>query len=105
MYSSIYVLYTSEYYVEEVASRAYDLATLNRQSILVVKWITYLVLYKVEISHNYKQKIVIFRLIFIHGWDFSQLNCPSFGFYSIVCTLIQLVGFTHGLLYFHIFTL
>ena len=44
MYSSIYVLYTSEYYVEEVPGRVYDLATLNRQSILVVKWITYSVL-------------------------------------------------------------
>ena len=71
MYSSIYVLYTSEYYDEEVAGRAYDLATLNRQFISVVKWITYLVLCKVEISHNYIQKIVIFSLIFIHGWDFS----------------------------------
>ena len=70
MYSSIYVLYTSEYYVEEVASRAYDLATLNRQSISVVKWIKYSVLYKVEISQLYT-KIVIFSLIFIHGWDFS----------------------------------
>lgn len=57
MYSSIYVLYTSEYYDEEVAGRAYDLATLNRQSISIVKWITYSVLYKVEISHNYIQKI------------------------------------------------
>ena len=73
MYSFIYVLYTSEYYDEEVAGRAYDLATLNRQSILVVKWIKYLVLCKVEISHNYIQKIVIFSLIFIHGWDFSWL--------------------------------
>ena len=71
MYSSIYVLYTSEYYDEEVAGRACDLATLNRQFISVVKWITYLVLCKVEISHNYIQKIVIFSLIFIHGWDFS----------------------------------
>ena len=71
MYSSIYVLYTSEYYDEEVAGRAYDLATLNRQFISVVKWITYLVLCKVEISHNYIQKIVIFSLIFIHGWNFS----------------------------------
>ena len=51
--------------------RTYDLATLNRQSISVVKWITYLVLYKIEISHNYIQKIVIFSLIFIDGWDFS----------------------------------
>ena len=71
MYSSIYVLYTSEYYDEEVAGRACDLATLNTQFISVVKWITYLVLCKVEISHNYIQKIVIFSLIFIHGWDFS----------------------------------
>ena len=71
MYSSIYVLYTSEYYDEEAAGRAYDLATLNRQFISIVKWITYLVLCKVEISHNYIQKIVIFSLIFIHGWDFS----------------------------------
>ena len=71
MYSSIYVLYTSEYYDVEVAGRAYDLATFNRQFISVVKWITYLVLCKVEISHNYIQKIVIFSLIFIHGWDFS----------------------------------
>ena len=71
MYSFIYVLYTSEYYDEEVAGRAYDLATLNRQFISVVKWITYLILCKVEISHNYIQKIVIFSLIFIHGWDFS----------------------------------
>ena len=74
MYSSICILYTGEYYDEEVAGRAYDLATLNRQSISVVKWITYSVLYKVEISHNYIQKIVIFHVIFIHGWDFSQLN-------------------------------
>ena len=71
MYSSIYVLYTREYYDEEVVGKAYDLATLNRQSISVVKWITYLVLYKVEIFHNYIQKIVIFSLIFINGWDFS----------------------------------
>ena len=71
MYSSIHVLYTSEYYDEEVAGRACDLATLNTQFISVVKWITYLVLCKVEISHNYIQKIVIFSLIFIHGWDFS----------------------------------
>ena len=56
MYSSIYVLYTSEYYDEEVAGRACDLATLNTQFISVVKWITYLVLCKVEISHNYIQK-------------------------------------------------
>ena len=53
MYSFIYVLYTGEYYDEEVAGRAYDLSTLNRQSISVVKWITYLVLYKVEISQLY----------------------------------------------------
>ena len=85
MYSSICILYTGEYYDEEVAGRAYDLATLNRQSISIVKWITYSVLYKVEISHNYIQKIVIFHVIFIHGWDFSQLNWPSFRFYSIVC--------------------
>ena len=44
VYSFIYVLYTGEYYDEEVAGRAYDLATLNRQSISVVKWITYSVL-------------------------------------------------------------
>ena len=44
MYSFIYVLYTGEYYDEEVAGRVYDLATLNRQSISVVKWITYSVL-------------------------------------------------------------
>ena len=71
MYSSIYVLYTREYYDEVVVGKAYDLATLNRQSISVVKWITYLVLYKVEFFHNYIQKIVIFSLIFIDGWDFS----------------------------------
>ena len=71
MYSYIYIMYTSEYYDEEVVGRAYDLATLNRQSISVVKWITYLVLYKIEIFHNYIQKIVIFSLIFIDGWDFS----------------------------------
>ena len=53
MYSFIYVLYTSEYYDEEVVGRAYDLATLNRQSISVVKWITYSVLDKVEISQLY----------------------------------------------------
>ena len=64
-------MYTGEYYDEEVARRVDDLATLNRQSISVVKWITYLVLYKVEIFHNYIQKIVIFSLIFIDGWDFS----------------------------------
>ena len=64
-------MYTIEYYDEEVVGRAYDLATLNRQSISVVKWIKYSVLYKVEISHNDIQKIVIFSLIFIHGWDFS----------------------------------
>ena len=73
MYSSICILYTGEYYDEEVAGRAYDLATLNRQSISVVKWIKYSVLYKVEISQLYT-KIVIFSLIFIHGWDFPQLN-------------------------------
>ena len=53
MYSFIYVLYTGEYYDEEVAGRVYDLATLNRQSISVVKWITYSVLDKVEISQLY----------------------------------------------------
>ena len=66
MYSSIYVLYTSEYYDEEVAGRACDLATLNTQFISVVKWITYLVL--------------------CQGWDFSQLytkNCNiQFDFYT-----------------------
>ena len=70
MYSFIYILYIGEYYDEEVVGRAHDLATLNRQSISVVKWITYSVLYKVEISQLYT-KIVIFSLIFIHGWDFS----------------------------------
>ena len=64
MYSFIYILYTGE---------CYDLATLDRQSISVVKWIKYSVLYKVEISQLYT-KIVIFSLIFIHGWDFPQLN-------------------------------
>ena len=53
MYSFIYVLYTSEYYDEEVARRVHDLATLNRQSISVVKRITYSVLYKVDISQLY----------------------------------------------------
>ena len=53
MYSFIYILYIGEYYDEEVAGRAHDLATLNRQSISVVKWITYSVLYKVEISQLY----------------------------------------------------
>ena len=61
-------------YDEKVAGRSHDLTTLNRQSISVVKWITYSVLYKVEISQLYTKKIVIFSLIFIHGWDFSQLN-------------------------------
>ena len=46
-------MYTGEYYDEEVDGRAYDLATLNRQSILVVKQITYSILYKVEISQLY----------------------------------------------------
>ena len=53
MYSFIYILYIGEYYDEEVAGRAHDLATLNRQSISVVKWITYSVLYKAEISQLY----------------------------------------------------
>ena len=53
MYSFIYILYIGEYYDEEVAGRAHDLATLNRQSISIVKWITYSVLYKVEISRLY----------------------------------------------------
>ena len=53
MYSFIYILYIGEYYDEEVAGRAHDLTTLNRQSISVVKWITYSVLYKVEISQLY----------------------------------------------------
>ena len=53
MYSFIYILYIDEYYDEEVVGREHDLATLNRQSISVVKWITYLVLYKVEISQLY----------------------------------------------------
>ena len=53
MYSFIYVLYTGEYYDEEVVGRAYDLATLNRQSISIVKWITYSVLDKAEISQLY----------------------------------------------------
>ena len=56
MYSFIYVLYTGEYYDEEVDGRAYDLATLNRQSISVVKQITYSILYKVEISQLYSKK-------------------------------------------------
>ena len=56
MYSFIYVLYTGEYYDEEVAGRVYDLATLNRQSISVVKQITYSILYKVEISQLYSKK-------------------------------------------------
>ena len=73
-------MYTGEYYDEEVAGRAHDLATLNRQSILVVKWMTYSVLYKDEISQLYTKNCNI-----IHGWDFSQLNWPSFGFYSIFC--------------------
>ena len=59
MYSFIYVLYTGEYYDEEVAGRAYDLATLNRQSISVVKWITYPVLDKVEISQLYTRNFHI----------------------------------------------
>ena len=46
-------MYTGEYYDEEVAGRAHDLATLNRQSILVFKWMTYSVLYKDEISQLY----------------------------------------------------
>ena len=53
MYSFIYILYIGEYYDEEVVGRAHDLATLNGQSISVVKWITYSVLYKVEISQLY----------------------------------------------------
>ena len=77
MYSSIYVLYTSEYYDEEVAGRAYDLATLNRQFISVVKWITYLVL--------------------CQGWDFSQLytkNCNiQFDFYTWLRFLIVELSF------------
>ena len=57
MYSFIYVLYTDEYYDEEVAGKTYDFATLNRQCVSIVKWITYSVLYKVEISQLYTTKL------------------------------------------------